>query len=177
MAKATKKKAVKKAPFNRRLKSAKFKNLDKDKAISDLREVIKTSRIFLNQTKYRFETMVDQNIFTYDDLQKALHQCELVFGAYEMGIEFEKDKNSFTPEQLKKVDDEWGYDIRESSHKSVRMFLGSFHYMEQAIEKANRAISQLDEEFVADEFSKKINGKIVRIEDPDNTTIVWMYKD
>ena len=92
MAKATKKKAVKKDPFNRRLKSAKFKNLDKDKAISDLREVIKTSHMFLNQTKYRFETMVDQNIYTYDDLQKALHQCELVFGAYEMGIEFEKDK-------------------------------------------------------------------------------------
>ena len=92
MAKATKKKAVKKDPFNRRLKSAKFKNLDKDKAISDLREVIKTSHMFLNQTKYRFETMVDQNIYTYDDLQKALHQCELVLARMKWGLSLKKIK-------------------------------------------------------------------------------------
>ena len=166
--KATKKKTVKKDPLNRRLKSAKFKNIDRDKAIASLREVIDASNSFLNQAKYGFQTMVDQKIFTYDDLQETFYKCELVYSAHEMGIEFEKDKKSFTPEQLQKVNDEWDYEIRESAHKSVRRFLGSFHNLERVIETAHQVIHQLDEEYVADSWSGKLN---------DNTTIMWEYKD
>lgn len=175
--KAAKKKAVKKDPFNRRLKSAKFKNIDKDKAIEALRELIKRSNGFLNLIRYRHETLINNKIFTYDDLYNLLYQCEIISTALEVGIEPENDKKGFTAQELAHIEEEWGWEIRDSTHKSLHQLLGSMSEFDDILDKAHLAINQLDSEFVADEWSKNINGKTVRVENPDNTTVMWMYKD
>ena len=167
--KVAKKRAVKKDPFNRREKSAKYKKAAAENAINNLEKLAKQSRIFLNRAKYPFETGVDNGLFSYDKLQEILYKVDIISGAYEMGMEPAIGKTGFTDQQLEDIENEWAYETREESHKSLRGLLGALSDFETALTDAQHALRQMKEDYVADSW--KVDGQEVE----KNTTLIYAY--